>query len=1066
MKNLNTILIILILSVIPVIAQDYDNDPLEDGYIIHNGGGQEIISSTNGSVSLYKYYSEMEIAPWDTLIQILPYYHGYGEGFTDMITADFDGDSLNEIVKVWIENDAVKIAMLKPDPSLLSIDSLAEWRFTIQLQKNNPVPTQSSDWFLPYVVLVEAGNFDDDPQMEFVIAYRAADGDNESYVNLTVYDVDDTLRVYEKGSIMDQLIPDPPKVELCEDQMYLFDIACADFNGDGIDEILLSGRESASPSGWQIFSTIYAYDPESGNLTNQLKQTIYTQPDPLYDIGNFNLATGHFTTTDKDQAVIGVYQYNPYARDNQTEDTVSVTIIPFETDDLLSDFVVGSPVVQKRDTLDIDCLYSRISTMTAYDVNNDGVDEILSAFTVSEYSYPAMKTFKIYQMESGLGLSVWADLDMITDKYHANIGIGDIRLEPEGSIPCTEFTLDCYNGTSIYQMQYNGEGAFDNTTLLISNSSSPVYSGKTEPIKVAECDGDIRLGSPSRFSATDILQPLVILNAPPIHFDVFNGQNYDICSSYNDNEPQFVASYIKESSQLIELETEINRDWALSVNVSAGFSLFGVSVSSYFSQTWGEKFSKIDNTTTKVTVSISVDAIDDDRIYAIVMDYDIWEYPIYVNKTIKAHALVVEPHAIENRWFPSKSWSGHSYIPEHEVGNILSYREYPILSDNPLVSEKIKGDYNNSFVLDANSSYGWELQFDDFQSSQSSTTKEYTRDWGASVSGWGVGFSINGHYHSEDISTQRTAVANGLYLNVHLDGIDMTIGEVGYIVTPYAYWSKNGALVVDYAAKPELAPMGGTPTWWQEHYEDLADPAFILPWHYDPEKGYTLEEEAKRYQTKDLQFYPANPEAGDNVTIEARIHNFSLIPTPGLIAVKFYQGDPDSGGTLIENTDGDTVVYTDQAIAARGTETVHFTWTVTGATEPFSRIYAVIDEDKQLTEIHENNNKSWAILNKSSASSIETDRSQKTPVVYKLFQNYPNPFNPLTTVEFSLPKSEFVELKVFNVLGEKVSTIVSKKLDHGNHSYTFDGKNLASGVYYYQLIAGDYREVKKMILLR
>ena len=85
---------------------------------------------------------------------------------------------------------------------------------------------------------------------------------------------------------------------------------------------------------------------------------------------------------------------------------------------------------------------------------------------------------------------------------------------------------------------------------------------------------------------------------------------------------------------------------------------------------------------------------------------------------------------------------------------------------------------------------------------------------------------------------------------------------------------------------------------------------------------------------------------------------------------------------------------------------------------------------------------------------------------FKLHQNYPNPFNPSTTIEFSLPKSEFVELKVFNILGKKVAIIVSKNLNQGNHTYTFDGKNLASGIYYYQLVAGDYREVKKMILLR
>ncbi len=89
-----------------------------------------------------------------------------------------------------------------------------------------------------------------------------------------------------------------------------------------------------------------------------------------------------------------------------------------------------------------------------------------------------------------------------------------------------------------------------------------------------------------------------------------------------------------------------------------------------------------------------------------------------------------------------------------------------------------------------------------------------------------------------------------------------------------------------------------------------------------------------------------------------------------------------------------------------------------------------------------------------------------TPKNYVLSQNYPNPFNPSTTIEFTLPKSEFVELKVYNILGKEISTLVSNKLNQGNHTYTFDGKNLASGIYYYQLTAGEYREVKKMILLR
>ena len=88
------------------------------------------------------------------------------------------------------------------------------------------------------------------------------------------------------------------------------------------------------------------------------------------------------------------------------------------------------------------------------------------------------------------------------------------------------------------------------------------------------------------------------------------------------------------------------------------------------------------------------------------------------------------------------------------------------------------------------------------------------------------------------------------------------------------------------------------------------------------------------------------------------------------------------------------------------------------------------------------------------------------PSEFILFQNFPNPFNPSTTIQFQIPNSQFTTLRVYDTLGKEVSTLVSKKLNPGNHTCTFDGSNLASGIYYYQLVAGEYREVSKMILLK
>ena len=95
-----------------------------------------------------------------------------------------------------------------------------------------------------------------------------------------------------------------------------------------------------------------------------------------------------------------------------------------------------------------------------------------------------------------------------------------------------------------------------------------------------------------------------------------------------------------------------------------------------------------------------------------------------------------------------------------------------------------------------------------------------------------------------------------------------------------------------------------------------------------------------------------------------------------------------------------------------------------------------------------------------------TEKKSNIPLQFGLKQNYPNPFNPKTNIEFSIPKSEFVTLKVYNILGEEVSTLVSARLIAGRYRYDWNASNVASGVYLYRIQAGDYVDAKKMILLR
>jgi hypothetical protein len=92
--------------------------------------------------------------------------------------------------------------------------------------------------------------------------------------------------------------------------------------------------------------------------------------------------------------------------------------------------------------------------------------------------------------------------------------------------------------------------------------------------------------------------------------------------------------------------------------------------------------------------------------------------------------------------------------------------------------------------------------------------------------------------------------------------------------------------------------------------------------------------------------------------------------------------------------------------------------------------------------------------------------NSKIPQEFTLKQNYPNPFNPNTTIEFSLPVTEFVTLKIYNILGQEMATLVSEKLTAGKYKYKWYTGILAGGVYLYELKAGDFVETRKMILLR
>jgi photosystem II stability/assembly factor-like uncharacterized protein len=172
-------------------------------------------------------------------------------------------------------------------------------------------------------------------------------------------------------------------------------------------------------------------------------------------------------------------------------------------------------------------------------------------------------------------------------------------------------------------------------------------------------------------------------------------------------------------------------------------------------------------------------------------------------------------------------------------------------------------------------------------------------------------------------------------------------------------------------------------------------------------------------------------------------------------------GDSLSFGVMAFDLDGDSLVYS---------------WTIDGATDVHAKgSHYVLKTGDKLVGFHvlvaDISDKDTAITVRWTIEIVTTtgvvrDRSSDGALAFYLDQNYPNPFNPSTTIKFSIPQSGFVTLKLFNVLGGEVATLVSERLTAGRYSAHWNASQCASGVYLCRLQVGEFQQTRKLTLLR
>ena len=1073
-----------------VFAQEAPSDPLQ--------GQREVVESNElafiwtdldrptVSQKLYDFVSFGNPAIEDSLqaqdrVDLSSEFPIAGTRTIDGVAGDFNGDGIDEIIAVWESTDRAVVAH-HPTTGLDTSGDLPRltWEQSSTYQFK-PAGTLNEFERTERTLRLVAGEFDGDESQELLFGYIDAAGN----LRLEVLEITGGQLQTQFDS---QVLPMPVGAQATVERSLYFDVNTGDVDGDDIDEIIIgSVRQvtdscTASQECWA--ATAYVFDVTGSSISlmgdvdlfekldnsSRWLRAIAVEPGDFDGDGSIEIAAALEETDNSSQSrwrLAGLTWNGSALVENFNEQVHQTTGNS------------GWPL-----------------SMVASDLDFDGNDEVVMAMrnlsiydadsTFTFFSRVGGSNFSPDNSNSGRRMLAVADVDGASRMWYSTDDQGAHRPE---IIVAETFTIsddggisvDATSSIQVYRFtpsQFNLELISEKTRDQVSDNSS------AWPLMlIAGNFGDrgIRVGPPQFYRQTDIVQPLVILNAPPLHFDAFEGTAFDISNCYGGAGCGFSATYTEQSSQTVEVTSEVRGDWQMGAGIEGGLNAIldeipvageavadlldalGLGIDFNFEASYGEGFSELLGTQRTITLTTQVSTFDDDAIYANVVDYDIWEYPLYVRGQFAGNMAIVLPNPQRDQWFTSRTPEAAAYRPAHEFGNILSYPKD--LNPNRQSQQVFTG---SRYTLGSQTVL-WDVTQEQTQFSQSSTSTrlQLGGELDISLPIPTMELNLNGDYSEETFNTHSTSVSNMEAVTVQFGQIEATVEgkKANYSVTPFVYWERSGALVVDYSVEPSIAGVGEVETWWQDRYGKLPDPAFNLPERHEDLKSGNTVDPATLTRTKSFAFFPQIAEPGQTVSIQALVHNYSLLPTATEVPVRFYAGDPAAGGTPITGSGGNPDPML-PVIEARGSATVSTTWQLPGSfNESAVRIYAVIDPNNTLTEIHESNNTGWAPLRTTNNIGTAID-VEELPGSFELHANYPNPFNPSTTLSFTLDQPQDVKLTVYDVLGRQVKVLVDELTPAGLHAIRFDAGSLGSGTYFYRLQTRDRAEVRSMVLMK
>ena len=810
------------------------------------------------------------------------------------------------------------------------------------------------------------GDLDGDGTMEVAVAWWEPTGD---LVHIQLLDADNSLDLQLRASIADQ-------ASVRINNYHAYDISIGDLNGDGAEEVILIGLEPSSSGDalFQVFMKVYEVNSTGSNTITPKAYAVIDDQHLANDNGEgYQLGYAQTaiagrrlaadTLSDPTHDIFAAFAFTYWDPDVINYDNFFQFLISASAD-------LNTLTIENSATAQLSNFRPEYPVeIGASDINGDLIEDVVIATT----------TFHLFAIENNAIVSKGQLGGIQLDENNSGIRESVDRIE------FGDVDQDGRNEFIAFSKSFDGE---DQHTFTISvngvdsvfdpegggsYSFNEEYSNaqRSYGLAVGNLDGrDMHFGEPTVVQC-EYVQPLFIIGAVPNHFDVINGTQYDVNNCYPVQDCDQVVSISQTGSSSSETEVEITSDWAVANSFELGFEAYGVDIGGSLEHKYGEKFSQVNTELNSQSITLTITASADDMVQYAKIPVTLYEYPVMtaIGDTVQWIAALFPTNNVSPQNIVANGKSLFNFLPDHEPGNILSY---PTISPNYLGISDLPGTTGDWIILDAQNvpnytvspsgSISYELQAGSQLDWASSGTSHSSTELGISAKGYGLGASTKGTYESSQMNLFKHSVSESTRFTIEPTNIIGSPNEFNYVIAPKIYWNRDGSGVVSFEVDIDAQP--GSGSFWSQAYTTLPDPSLNMPYQHELLLNPDLSNTENLDRTKSMRFSTNVPNPGDTVVVSLRMYNYSLAGTGQPVQVMLYHGHPDDGGTLLADVDGNTIIQTSGALPPRGREEIEIAFISTSEmiAEDFLKIYAVLDPNDQINEIHEDNNLGWAQL--------------------------------------------------------------------------------------------------------